>query len=547
MTDRKLFGLFSGAQVTLLLCAAILAPGAVYATTALTSVVITEPASGRQSWIDGSRRLYTYDPVAGYANNPNNIVNITAFPKPRTSVSIYTVPTGKALIIKSVTITYNQGTAGYDNYCEISVIHTLIRMDDNNESDVRSFNYESGIVVGSNQGLWAYATPDSGIFVQGYLVPSTAVPAAGYAFAGWTGAFASNSPSLTFVPRTALPLVAGTLRGAQPGRRLLLVAHTDVVPPGDPATWTTPPFSPTVRDGHVFGRGACDMKGGLVAALAAIRAVATTIGAMGLAGEVVLVGVPSEEDGGAGTFAAIRAGYVGDAAVIPEPTRLEIVTVSAGAITFRLTVPGRAAHASTRLEGVSALDNLERLHAALRADEAARNAAEMRPEMRALGLPYATIIGTVHGGDWPSSLPDRIVAEGRYGVRAGQTAAAAEVELRAVIGAACAADPWLRDHPASVEVWGGRFSSCELPSGHPLAAGLADVAGAVTGHRPALVGVPYGSDMRLLVNEGGTPCVLFGPGDVRGAHAANEQVALAEVVACARTLAAWIVGEMTAG
>ena len=349
------------------------------------------------------------------------------------------------------------------------------------------------------------------------------------------------------VPRTALPLVAGTLRGAQPGRRLLLVAHTDVVPPGDPATWTTPPFSPTVRDGHVFGRGACDMKGGLVAALAAIRAVATTVGAMGLAGEVVLVGVPSEEDGGAGTFAAIRAGYVGDAAVIPEPTRLEIVTVSAGAITFRLTVPGRAAHASTRLEGVSALDNLERLHAALRADEAARNAAETRPEMRALGLPYATIIGTVHGGDWPSSLPDRIVAEGRYGVRAGQTAAAAEVELRAVIDAACAADPWLRDHPASVEVWGGRFSSCELPAGHPLAAGLADVAGAVTSHRPALVGVPYGSDMRLLVNEGGTPCVLFGPGDVRVAHAANEQVALAEVVACARTLAAWIVGEMTAG
>jgi acetylornithine deacetylase len=349
------------------------------------------------------------------------------------------------------------------------------------------------------------------------------------------------------VPRTVLPLVAGTLQGLLPGKRLLLVAHTDVVPPGDPATWTTPPFAPEVRDGRVFGRGTCDMKGGLVAALAAIRAVATTVGASGLAGEVVLVGVPSEEDGGAGTFAAIRAGYVGDAAVIPEPTRLEIVTVSAGAITFRLTVPGRAAHASTRREGVSALDNLELLHAALRADEDVRNASETRPEMRVLGLPYATMIGTVHGGDWPSSLPDRLVAEGRYGVRAGQTAAAAEVELRAVIDAACAGDPWLRDHPATLDVWGGRFSSCEVPAGHPLAAGLADAAGAVMGHRPPLVGVPYGSDMRLLVNEGGTPCVLFGPGDVRVAHAANEHVALAEVVACARTLAAWIVGELSPG
>jgi acetylornithine deacetylase len=346
------------------------------------------------------------------------------------------------------------------------------------------------------------------------------------------------------VPRTTLPLVAGTLRGARPGRRLLLIAHTDVVPSGDPTTWTTPPFAPEVRDGLVFGRGTCDMKGGLIAAAAAIRAVSSAVGLPGLAGEVVLVGVPSEEDGGAGTFAAIRAGYAGDAAVIPEPTRLEIVTVSAGAITFRLTVPGRAAHASTRREGVSALDNLEHLHAALRANETARTASETRPEMQALGLPYATIIGTVHGGDWPSSLPDRLVAEGRYGVRAGQSAAAAEVELRAVIDDACAADPWLRDHPARLEVWGGRFSSCEIPADHPLPAGLADVAGAVLGRRPPLVGVPYGSDMRLLINEGGTPCVVFGPGDVRVAHAADEHVALADVVACARTLAAWIVREL---
>ena len=375
-----------------------------------------------------------------------------------------------------------------------------------------------------------------------------ALEAAGLGVHAWDAdpVFLATDPAFPGmeVPRTVLPLVAGTLRGGQPGRRLLLVAHTDVVPPGDPATWTTPAFTPAVRDGRVFGRGTCDMKGGLVAALAAVRAVATTVGTSGLAGEVSLVGVPSEEDGGAGTFAAIRAGYVGDAAIIPEPTRLEIVTLSAGAITFRLTVPGRAAHASTRREGVSALDNLELLHAALRADEAARNAAETRPEMRVLGLPYATMIGTVHGGDWPSSLPDRLVAEGRYGVRAGQTAAAAEVELRAVIDSVCAGDPWLRDHPASLEVWGGRFSSCEVPADHPLAVGLADVAGAVIGRRPALVGVPYGSDMRLLVNEGGTPCVLFGPGDVRVAHAANEHVALAEVVACARTLAAWIIGEL---
>jgi acetylornithine deacetylase len=348
-------------------------------------------------------------------------------------------------------------------------------------------------------------------------------------------------------PRATLPLAAGRLRGSLSGPRLLLVGHTDVVPPGDPATWSLDPFRPEIRDGRVYGRGACDMKGGLAAAVAALAAVRATVDARHLAGEVALVAVPAEEDGGAGMLAAIRAGLVGDAAVIAEPTRLQIVNVQAGAITFRLTVPGRAAHASTRREGVSALEKLELLHAALRADEKSRNASETRPEMRALGLPYPTIIGTVHGGDWASSVPDRVVAEGRYGVRAGQLADEAVEELRGVIEAACAADPWLREHPALLEIPGGRFSSAEVPADHPLPVGLAAAAERILGDRPPLVGVPYGADMRLLVRQGATPTVMFGPGDVRVAHAADEHVELAEVVACARVLAAWVVRTLGAG
>ena len=348
------------------------------------------------------------------------------------------------------------------------------------------------------------------------------------------------------VPRDVLPLVAGTVRAARPGRRLLLSGHLDVVPAGDPATWATPPFAPEVRGGMVTGRGACDMKGGLVAAIEALRAVATLAGPDGLlpeplAGEALFVGVPSEEDGGAGTLAAIRAGWTADAAVVTEPTRLELVTAGAGAITFRLTVHGRAAHASTRREGVSALEKLEVLHAALRLDEAERSAAETDPRMIALGLPYPTIIGTVSGGEWASTVPDLVVAEGRYGVRLGQDSGAAFDELRAAIDAACAGDDWLREHPATVAVVGGRFDSVDLPAGDPLPASLAAVAADVDGSAPAMVAVPYGSDMRLWVRVGGTPCVLFGPGDVRAAHAADESVALDDVVRCARVLAAWLV------
>ena len=261
------------------------------------------------------------------------------------------------------------------------------------------------------------------------------------------------------MPRDRLPVVAGRLRGAKAGPRVLIVAHVDVVPPGDPSTWTTPPFAPDVRDGELYGRGANDMKGGLVAGLAAMRALAAVADPIDLAGEAVFVTVPAEEDGGAGMLAAIRAGYVGEMAVITEPTNLDIVVTQAGAITFRLIVPGKAAHASMRREGVSALEKLEVLHAALRADEAVRNEAETDPRMRALGLPYPTIIGRVSGGDWASTVPDRISADGRYGVRAGQTSVDAEADLRACIEAASAADPFLRDHPVGLEVFGGRFDS----------------------------------------------------------------------------------------
>ena len=326
----------------------------------------------------------------------------------------------------------------------------------------------------------------------------------------------------------------------------MLSGHIDVVPPGDPATWTADPWSGDVRGGELYGRGSCDMKGGVAAILAAVRALGATGALERLRGELIVALVPSEEDGGQGTLAAIRAGATGDLCVIPEPSGLDIVVAHAGAITFRLTVPGRAAHASRRTEGVSALDNLGDLVRALEADEARRNAEETDPLMTALGLPYPTIIGTVAGGEWASTVMDRVVAEGRYGVRLGQAPEEAADELRACIDAAGAAHPFLRDHPAVVEITGARFASSQVSTDHPLPVSLAAAAESVTGRRPALTGVPYGADMRLFIGVGETPCVIFGPGDVRLAHAADEHVPLAEVEACARVLAAWVATELGA-
>jgi acetylornithine deacetylase len=347
------------------------------------------------------------------------------------------------------------------------------------------------------------------------------------------------------MPRDTLPIVLGRL-GSGGGPRIVLVGHVDVVPIGDPATWTRDPWA-AERDGdRVYGRGAVDMKGGVAAILGALQALKQAGLASRLGGEVLFASVPSEEDGGQGMLAAIRAGVTGDKAVITEPTGLDIVIAHAGALTFRLTVPGRAAHASVRREGVSALDNLQTLVRALQADEAARNGAETDPLMTVHGLPYATIIGKVSGGDWASTVIDRIVAEGRYGVKLGQTWRDAERDLLRCVDDANESDPFLRDHPATVELTGGKFSSARIPADHPLPTGLAAVAGPLLGREIALQGEPYGADMRLLVNEGKTPTVIFGPGDKRVAHSADEWVSVDEVVACARTLAAWLVRELVA-
>jgi acetylornithine deacetylase len=341
------------------------------------------------------------------------------------------------------------------------------------------------------------------------------------------------------MPRASLPVVIGRA-GRRGGRRLLLSGHLDVVPPGDPATWTVDPWAGEIRGGDLYGRGACDMKGGIASILGAVRALAVAGDLARLQSELVVAFVPSEEDGGQGTLAAIRAGVGGDLAIITEPSNLDVVVAHAGAITFRLTVPGRAAHASQRREGISALDKLFVLNQALETDEARRNGAETDPLMTALGLPYPTIIGIVGGGEWASTVLDRVTADGRYGVRLGQTAADAEAELRATVAATCAADPFLRDHPATIQITGGRFGSARVASDHPLPVGLADVVEDVTGRRPALLGEPYGADMQMLVNVGGTPCIIFGPGDVRVAHSADEHVPLDEVETCARVLAEWV-------
>ena len=339
------------------------------------------------------------------------------------------------------------------------------------------------------------------------------------------------------VPRGEAWGLVGRLPGTGDGPSLMLNGHIDVVPIGDPDAWTTSPFAGEVRGDRLFGRGACDMKAGLVAAHVAVQAVRRS--EVKVRGDVLVASVQGEEDGGLGTFATLQRGWRADACVIPEPTDLDIIPANSGALTFRLRVHGQATHAARRTDGVSAIEQFWPVWDALRALERLRHDA-VDPLMSRWALAHPLSIGTVRAGDWASSVPDLLVAEGRLGVALGESVEEARRQLEQTIVEAGADDPWLRDHPVEVEWWGGQFASGRLPSDSDLVDRVRAAHDAVHGGDLDVYGAPYGSDLRLLTGLGGIPSVQYGPGDAMLAHGPLESVPIDQVLTTARTLAVLI-------
>ena len=219
-------------------------------------------------------------------------------------------------------------------------------------------------------------------------------------------------PGMEVNRREAWGLV-GRLPGSGDGPTLMLNGHVDVVPTGDGAAWALPPFGAVRRDGRLYGRGACDMKGGLIAAIGAVDALRSA--GVRLRGDVVVAAVQGEEDGGLGTFALLQRGWRADACVIAEPTDLAVIPANSGALTFRLRVRGRATHAARRNDGVSAIEKFWPVWDALQRFEANRHRS-VDPLMQRWPLAHPLSIGSLTAGDWASSVPDLLVAEGRIGV-----------------------------------------------------------------------------------------------------------------------------------
>jgi acetylornithine deacetylase len=331
------------------------------------------------------------------------------------------------------------------------------------------------------------------------------------------------------------PNVVGVRRGAGDGRSLILNAHIDTVEIGDRTQWARDPLSGEIVDGRLYGRGSCDMKGGLASNLFALLALERA--GFRPRGDVILQSVISEEDGGAGALAAVLAGPRADAAIISEPTRRAVVPAQGGSLMFRIHLTGRSAHACVRDEGHSAIESWAVVHRGLLAFEARRNREIDHPLYQPISNKIPINVGTLRSGSWPSSVPEWLVAEGRAGMVPGEHLENFKTEFLAEVDRIADADPWLADHRPRVEWMEGQFAAAGIDAGHPLVETVKEAHRATDGAEPPVEAVTYGADLRHFVLAGGMPCVMYGAGDVRLAHAPDESIPLDELQAATATLA----------
>jgi acetylornithine deacetylase len=316
------------------------------------------------------------------------------------------------------------------------------------------------------------------------------------------------------------------------GRSLLLNGHVDVVSAEPEALWSVDPWAAT-RDGDwMYGRGAGDMKAGLAAIVGAVAGLRR----LGLAprAPVELQSVVEEECTGNGAAACLLAGSRADAAVLAEPTDGQIWNAQVGVLWFSVRVAGLPAHAAYASSGDNAIEASFAVVRALRALEAELNAAPP-PPFDAVEHPVNLNVGTIRGGDWPSTVAGECVTECRLALYPGERVADLRARVEAVVAAAAREDDFLARCEVEVRYDGFACEGYEL-AGDPVIDAVGDAAEAVYGARPGLVASTATTDARTFHLYGDTPAICFGPRAER-IHSIDERVHLPSMLRTAQALA----------
>jgi len=340
--------------------------------------------------------------------------------------------------------------------------------------------------------------------------------------------YSSPVPDLHYDGRFNLRLLRAGTGG---GKRLILNAHTDVVPP---AEGMEHPWSPRVEDGVVYGRGACDDKGQVAVIYLVLRA----LDSLGVALKGDLIGhlVVEEENGGNGTLAMVRAGENAEGCVVLEPTAGSLMTSVRGAVWFRLVFRGQAAHSgsggrarSALLMARDAMGILERYHAELLAASRGIPLFDSNPN------PMPLTFGRLLAGNWPAATPSRAVLEGVLGLLPNKTKEQVCEEMRQAL--LKGGDDYFATHFELSFMY--RHDSSVVDPGHELPRAILKAAERC-GVAVKVDGMPASCDAWFYNNQLGIPTVVYGAGTLAAAHSKDERVALDEIRQTAEVLVGFV-------
>jgi succinyl-diaminopimelate desuccinylase len=318
--------------------------------------------------------------------------------------------------------------------------------------------------------------------------------------------------------------VIGTFRGSVDAPCLLFNGHTDVVPAQVGGDWSVEPFSAEIKEGRIYGRGTCDMKGGLAAMLAAPRIVFRLFPEY--QGNLILTATVDEETGGfKGLKYVVDQGIKADMGIVCEPSDLKIVNVCKGLLQLRLKTKGRSAHGGVPEQGVNAISKMLKILNKLEEYDFKPTSHEV------LGKPTLNI-GRISGGQKPNVVPDSCESEIDIRYLPGKNHLQVIDDIEKLIGEIRKKDPQIE---TEIEIIRYR-SSLEIAKDSPVIKTVREAGEKILGKYPEFRGMITPGDSEYLVRAG-IPSVLFGPGDEHLAHSADEWIAINDVLTATKIYA----------
>ena len=310
--------------------------------------------------------------------------------------------------------------------------------------------------------------------------------------------------------------VYAQFNGEKPGKTLMFNGHIDVMPADEVEEWTTPPFSPTIRDGKLYGRGTADMKGGLMAATMAVQLLQDA--GIPFSGSVKITSVCDEEGGGNGSMQAIMSGQRADGVVVCEGTSDELILAHMGFVFFRVKFAGKACHSGAKQNGVSAIEKAIKVIQALNEKEHEWLLHYKHPLLPAPNLN----VGLIHGGTAGSTVAEDCMFEVCVHYLPNQMSHNQVVkEFQEVVERVAKSDAWLEEHLPEVQItqFGGGF---EMEEHSFFVDSFKRAYSEARGKAVKVVGSPAGCDSRLWRNIADCPTIQFGPGNLAQCHAVDE-------------------------